>query len=127
MYTKERLSKYPYFEEVFRSGDASNVVDSLTGLVSRKYMIGFIQHLIENGVPFTLALLDLDTNTLYTQNDLDMNYFGDFSCPEHALAAVMSGYESILQYGQEFIWSQEEILTSVSEADIAAVNAALNP
>ncbi|MBQ7305434.1 MAG: GGDEF domain-containing protein, partial [Clostridia bacterium] len=36
------------------------MVDSLTGLVSRKYMIGFIQHLIENGVPFTLALLDLD-------------------------------------------------------------------
>lgn len=60
MYTKEQLSKYPYFEEVFKSRDASNVVDSLTGLVSRQYMIGFIQHLVESKVPFTLALLDLD-------------------------------------------------------------------
>lgn len=60
MYTKEQLSKYPYFEEMFRSRDISNVVDSLTGLISRRYMVGFIQHLVENKVPFTLALLDLD-------------------------------------------------------------------
>ncbi|MBO5501167.1 MAG: diguanylate cyclase, partial [Clostridia bacterium] len=60
MYTKEQLSKYPYFEEVFKSRDASTVVDSLTGLVSRRYMLAFIQHLVENKVPFTLALLDLD-------------------------------------------------------------------
>jgi len=60
MYTKERLTKYPYFEEVFKSRDVSSVVDSLTGLVSRRYMIEFIQHLIDNRVPFTLAILDLD-------------------------------------------------------------------
>lgn len=60
MYTKEQLSKYPYFEEVFKSRDVSNVVDSLTGLVSRRYMVEFIQHLEKNKVPFTLALLDLD-------------------------------------------------------------------
>ena len=60
MYTKEQLSKYAYFEEVFKSRDVSNVVDSLTGLVSRQYMIGFIQNLIENKVPFTVAILDLD-------------------------------------------------------------------
>lgn len=60
MYTKEQLLKYPYFEEVFKSGDVSNVVDSLTGLVSRRYMLEFIHYLIENKVPFTLALLDLD-------------------------------------------------------------------
>lgn len=60
MYTKEQLSKYPYFEEVFKSGDVSNVVDSLTGLISRRYMEEFIQYLMENKVPFSLALLDLD-------------------------------------------------------------------
>lgn len=60
MYTKERLSKYSYFEEVFKSRDVSNVVDSLTGLVSRRYMVEFIQDLVKNKVPFTLALLDLD-------------------------------------------------------------------
>ena len=60
MYTKGQLEKYPYFEEVFRTRDASNVVDSLTGLISRPYMLGFIQNLVENQIPFTLALLDLD-------------------------------------------------------------------
>ena len=60
MYTKAQLLKYPYFEQVFKSNDVSNVIDSLTGLVSRQHIIGFIQNLVENGVPFTLALLDLD-------------------------------------------------------------------
>lgn len=60
MYSKAQLSKYPYFEEVFKSEDVSNVVDSLTGLVSRRYMEEFIQHLVDNKVPFSLALLDLD-------------------------------------------------------------------
>lgn len=60
MYSKEQLSKYPYFEEMFKSEDVSNVVDSLTGLLSRRYIVEFIQHLVENKVPFSLALLDLD-------------------------------------------------------------------
>ena len=60
MYTREQLSKYPYFQEVFQSKDISHVVDSLTGLVSRRYMVEFIQDLTERQVPFTLALLDLD-------------------------------------------------------------------
>ena len=60
MYTKEQLEKYPYFEELFKSRDISNVIDALTGLVSRRHMIGFIRHLVENKVPFTLAMMDLD-------------------------------------------------------------------
>ena len=60
MYTKEQLLKYPYFEEVFKSRDVSNVIDSLTGLVSRRYILEFIQYLVENNIPFTLAILDLD-------------------------------------------------------------------
>lgn len=91
MYTKEQLIKYPYFEEIFKSGDVSNVVDSLTGLVARRYMLEFIQNLVDNQVPFTLALLDLDNfkfiNDTYghrigdgvlagVSNDL-ANYIGD--------------------------------------------------
>ena len=60
MYSKAQLSQYPYFEEVFQSEDVSNVVDSLTGLVSRRYMEEFIQHLVDNKVPCSLAVLDLD-------------------------------------------------------------------
>lgn len=60
MYTKEQLQKYAYFEEIFKSSDVSNVIDSLTGLISRQHIVGFIHRLIEQKVPFTLAMLDLD-------------------------------------------------------------------
>lgn len=104
MYTKDRLSKYPYFEEVFRSGDASNVVDSLTGLVSRKYMIGFIQHLIENGVPFTLALLDLDNFKFI--NDTYGHKIGD-----GVLAGLASDLEKYLKdYGIAGRYGGDEFL-----------------
>ena len=75
MYTKEQLSKYPYFEEALRTRDISNVIDSLTGLVSRRHMVGFIQHLVENKVPFTLALLDLDNFKFI--NDTYGHHIGD--------------------------------------------------
>lgn len=60
MYTKEQLLKYPYFEQIIRSGDVSHVIDSLTGLISRQHIIGFIQSLVDSRVPFSMALLDLD-------------------------------------------------------------------
>lgn len=60
MYTKEQLSKYPYFEKLFKTTDAGSVIDSLTGLVARGYMMEFIRSLIESDIPFALALLDLD-------------------------------------------------------------------
>lgn len=83
MYTQEQLLKYPYFEEVFRSNDVGNVLDSLTGLVSRRHIIAFIQDLIRKGVPFTLALLDLD-NFKFT-NDTYGHKMGD------SLLAALSG------------------------------------
>ncbi len=104
MYTKEQLSKYPYFEEVFQSRDASNVVDSLTGLVSRRYVIGFIQHLVENKVPFTLALLDLDNFKFI--NDTYGHRIGD-----GVLAGVSSDLERYLgDYGIAGRYGGDEFL-----------------
>lgn len=60
MYTEQQLRKYPYFEKLFRSSSVGNVIDSLTGLLSRQHIIGFIQDLMANGIPCTVALLDLD-------------------------------------------------------------------
>lgn len=60
MYTKESLSKYPYFEKVLQQQKLENVLDSLTGLVTRRYIIEFAQSLIKEKIPFTFAILDLD-------------------------------------------------------------------
>lgn len=105
MYTKEQLLKYPYFEQVFRSSDVGNVIDSLTGLVSRQHIVGFIQSLVENQVPFALALLDLDNfkfiNDTYghktgdgvlagVSGDLE-RYLGD-----HAVAGRYGGDEFLI-------------------------------
>lgn len=86
MYTKEQLSKYAYFEEVFKASDVNNVIDSLTGLVSRRHIVGFIQHLVENKVPFALALLDLDNFKFI--NDTYGHKMGD---------GVLAGLSSDLQ------------------------------
>ena len=93
MYTREQLLKYPYFEEVFRSGEASGVIDSLTGLLTRRHIVGFIQHLVEKKIPFTLALLDLDNFKFI--NDTYGHRTGD-----GVLAAVSGDLEKYLgDYG----------------------------
>lgn len=105
MYTKAQLQKYPYFGDVFRSSDLSDVLDSLTGLVSRKHIIGFIQDLMAKGVPFTLALLDLDnfkfTNDTYghkTGDALLTALAGDLQnyLEDYALAGRYGGDEFLI-------------------------------
>ena len=56
MYTKEKLQKYDYFNnfnEVYG-------LDSLTGVLSRANVLGFARHLVDNNVPFMMAILDID-------------------------------------------------------------------
>ena len=60
MYTREQLTKYAYFDETLGRRDVSFVLDPLTGLVARQYILGFVKSLIESGTPFTFGMLDLD-------------------------------------------------------------------
>lgn len=104
MYTKEQLLKYPYFEEVFKTRDISNVIDSLTGLVSRRYMLEFIQNLMENKVPFTLAIMDLDNFKFI--NDTYGHKMGD-----GVLAKLSSDLEKYLgDYGVAGRYGGDEFL-----------------
>ena len=104
MYTKEQLLKYPYFEEVFKSRDVSNVIDSLTGLVSRRYILEFIQYLVENNIPFTLAILDLDNFKFI--NDSYGHKMGD-----SVLAGLSNDLERYLEdYGIAGRYGGDELL-----------------
>ena len=57
---EEQLRRYPYFCKILEKNSLANITDSLTGLVLRQYMLGFIQELIRGGTPFSLIILDLD-------------------------------------------------------------------
>lgn len=59
-YNSEILSKYPYFAEEMKSHEISEILDSLTGLISRPFIIGFVKWMIEHNQPFTYGMLDLD-------------------------------------------------------------------
>ena len=56
MYTKEDLQKYDYFN----GADLTFVLDSLTGVISRQYILDFARKLVENNVPFAMCMMDLD-------------------------------------------------------------------
>ena len=60
MYTEEALEKYPYFSREMRKNGLENLLDPLTGLVTRAHILGFAQSLIAESIPFTFAMLDLD-------------------------------------------------------------------
>ena len=59
-YMKEQLERFPYFQNLFQKKDLEGVLDPLTGVVSRAYIIEFAKSLIAEKVPFTFAILDLD-------------------------------------------------------------------
>lgn len=75
MYTREQLTIYPYFREKLENRRLSDVLDPLTGLVSRRYITAFVRELIERNIPFTFGMIDLD-NFKYI-NDTYGHHIGD--------------------------------------------------
>ncbi|MBQ4512264.1 MAG: GGDEF domain-containing protein [Anaerolineaceae bacterium] len=60
MYKREQLLKYDYFKQALDGRRVTDVLDPLTGLVSRAHMIAFVKSLMENDIPFTFGMIDLD-------------------------------------------------------------------
>ena len=60
MYDVRVLSQYPFFKELMKREERFVFHDSLTGLISRPYMMEYIHSLIRENTPFTLAIIDLD-------------------------------------------------------------------
>ena len=60
MYRIEQLIKYRYFAEQIERTGLEHMTDPLTGLISRAYILDFAKSLINENIPFTFAMLDLD-------------------------------------------------------------------
>ena len=60
MYTRSLLEQYPFFKAQLEGRRISDILDPLTGLVTRHYMIEYVRNLIKQGKPFTFGMIDLD-------------------------------------------------------------------
>lgn len=101
MYTIGDLEKYDYFKGV----DINHALDSLTGILSRGYILEFTKHLIENNVPFSMGIIDVDNFKLV--NDNYGHDFGDRCLADFAtnLAEYFKDTGLVGRYGgDEFVF-----------------------
>ena len=56
MYTVDDLKKHKYFD----GADINFVLDSLTGVISRQYILDYARYLVEHNTPFAMCMMDLD-------------------------------------------------------------------
>ena len=86
MYTLEDLKKYPFFEDAAKSLssdlDIVNILDSLTGLVSRQYFGAYMKELINKHINFSFVIIDIDNFKLI--NDNHGHHVGDHVLKEIA-------------------------------------------
>ena len=99
MYTREQLEKYPYFVEKIRENGMEGMLDPLTGLVSRGHILWFAGWLIEHGVPFSFAMLDLDNFKFV--NDTYGHHAGDgvLAAVAQDLAESLDGFGLAGRFG----------------------------
>ena len=99
MYTKEQLERYPYFAEQLKKTDITALLDPLTGLISRGYILWFAQWLIEHEIPFSYGMLDLDNFKFI--NDTYGHHVGDAVLVQVAedLAKSLDGFGLAGRFG----------------------------
>ena len=105
MYGREQLSKYDYFKQALDGHRISDVLDPLTGLVTRTHMVQFVKSLMSAGIPFTFGMVDLD-NFKYI-NDSYGHTVGDemLTAVAGALQEFLEGYGVAGRFGgDEFLF-----------------------
>ena len=60
LYTINDLRKYPFFDKIIDEISLEEILDPLTGILSRSYSIKFVQSLIAEKTPFSFTIIDLD-------------------------------------------------------------------
>ena len=60
LYTIDKLRKYSFFDKIIDEISLEEILDPLTGILSRAYSMKFVHSLIAEKIPFTFTIIDLD-------------------------------------------------------------------
>ena len=60
IYTMDKLRQYSFFDKLVDEISLDEILDPLTGILSRSYAVQFVHSLIEEHKPFTFSMIDLD-------------------------------------------------------------------
>ncbi len=60
MYSIDKLRPYPFFDRLLEEVALDEILDPLTGILSRNYSLKYVRSLIAAGKPFSFTILDLD-------------------------------------------------------------------
>ncbi|MCR5612766.1 sensor domain-containing diguanylate cyclase [Treponema sp.] len=60
VYTIDKLRNFSFFDKIIDEISLTEILDPLTGIISRAYSVKFVRSLIAEKKPFTFTMLDLD-------------------------------------------------------------------
>ncbi|MBP5695747.1 MAG: GGDEF domain-containing protein [Treponema sp.] len=99
VYTIGKLRKFSFFDKIIDKISLNEILDPLTGIVSRAYAVKFVRSLIAEGRPFTFTMLDLDNFKFI--NDSLGHSAGDkvLTTVSKNLAEYVEGYGLVGRFG----------------------------
>ena len=99
IYTIDKLRKYSFFDRLMDEISLNEILDPLTGVISRAYSVRFVRSLIAENRPFTFTMIDLD-NFKYI-NDSIGNNAGDkvLATVSKRLAEFVDGFGIVGRFG----------------------------
>ena len=99
LYTIDSLRQFRFFDKLLDEKSLDEILDSLTGVVSRAYALNFANDLIASNIPFSFTILDLDNFKFI--NDTYGHSTGDFVLQEitKSLVNYTRGFGLIGRFG----------------------------
>ena len=99
VYTIDKLRKFSFFDKIIDRISLNEILDPLTGVISRAYAVKFVRSLIAEKRPFTFTMLDLDNFKFI--NDSLGHSAGDkvLTTVSKRLAEYVEGYGLVGRFG----------------------------